>query len=421
MSQAAGLTGIIVAQLGARMHYAVPRMLHSAGMLDHFYTDICAVKGWPRFIKYVPKCLQSDGLKRLMGRHPKGIPPEKITAFSSLGLSYALSRLKKKTQDDTIQMYICVGKKFCGEIIAQGLPRHGATYTFNSAGLELMTAAKKQGLCTIMEQTIAPRKIEQNLLEEAYRKYPEWGKPEIDSLYLKEFIERETVEWQLADLILCGSDFVKEGIARCGGPVDRCRVVPYGVDERFSQISSNKKLHSCPLRVLTVGDIGIRKGTPDVIKAARIIGKNCLFRLVGNNSMPDEIRNSLPANVEVVGPVPRNEIITHYRWADVFLLPSICEGSATVTYEALSAGLPVICTPNTGSIVEDGIDGFIIPIFHPESIVKSLMKFVDEPALWEKHSESARKKIAIVSLEAYQERFLATLKEITCNSLYSDY
>jgi glycosyltransferase involved in cell wall biosynthesis len=420
MSKAVGLTRIIVAQLGARMHYAVPRMLHSAGMLDHFYTDICAVKGWPRFIRYIPESLQSRGLKRLIGRQPIGIPPEKITAFNSLGLTYAISRLKKNTSNDLIQMYILVGKRFCREIIAKGLPRQGATYTFNSAGLELMEAAKRQGLCTIMEQTIAPQKIEQALLEAAYRKYPEWEKPEINSLYLNEFVERETVEWQLADLILCGSEFVKEGIARCGGPVDRCRVVPYGVDERFSQVSFSRKLNSCPLRVLTVGEMGIRKGVPDVIKAARIIGKSCLFRLVGNVSMPDEIRNSLPANVEVVGPVPRNEIIPHYKWADVFLLPSICEGSATVTYEALSAGLPVICTPNTGSIVEDGIDGFIVPIFQPEYIVQCLMKFVDDPDVWKKCSESARKKIDIGSLEAYQERFLRTVKEATYIHQYSN-
>ncbi|MEA2780603.1 MAG: hypothetical protein QOK29_2147, partial [Rhodospirillaceae bacterium] len=35
----------VVAQLGARMHYAVPRILHAADQLDHFFTDISADKG----------------------------------------------------------------------------------------------------------------------------------------------------------------------------------------------------------------------------------------------------------------------------------------------------------------------------------------------------------------------------------------
>ena len=34
---------IVVSQLGARMHYAVPRILHQAGRLERLYTDICAV------------------------------------------------------------------------------------------------------------------------------------------------------------------------------------------------------------------------------------------------------------------------------------------------------------------------------------------------------------------------------------------
>ena len=52
----------IVAQLGARMHYAIPRMLQQVGMLEHFYTDICAVKGMGRFVKKLPqKMLRPKG------------------------------------------------------------------------------------------------------------------------------------------------------------------------------------------------------------------------------------------------------------------------------------------------------------------------------------------------------------------------
>jgi len=39
---------VLVAQLGARMHYAVPRILHEAGALDRFFTDICATGAWAR-------------------------------------------------------------------------------------------------------------------------------------------------------------------------------------------------------------------------------------------------------------------------------------------------------------------------------------------------------------------------------------
>ena len=66
--------------------------------------------------------------------------------------------------------------------------------------------------------------------------------------------------------------------------------------------------------------------------------------------------------------VPRSEVIRHYEWADIFLLPSLCEGSATSTYEALTAGLPVVCTPNCGSVVRHGTEGYLVPIRDPGAI-----------------------------------------------------
>ena len=47
--------------------------------------------------------------------------------------------------------------------------------------------------------------------------------------------------------------------------------------------------------------------------------------------------------------------------ADVFVFPSLFEGSAVVTYEALACGLPSIVTPSAGSVVRDGIEGFLVP------------------------------------------------------------
>ena len=42
---------LLVAQLGARGHYAILHILHQEKMLEHFYTDICAVKGFPKYLR----------------------------------------------------------------------------------------------------------------------------------------------------------------------------------------------------------------------------------------------------------------------------------------------------------------------------------------------------------------------------------
>jgi len=99
----------------------------------------------------------------------------------------------------------------------------------------------------------------------------------------------------------------------------------------------------------------------------------------------------------------------HYAWADVFLLPSICEGSATVCYEALAAGLPVVTTENAGSVVRDGIDGFIVPIRDAAAVVARLETLDRDRPLLESMARAARERAREFTLEKYGERLLAAL------------
>ena len=400
----------LVAQLGARMHYAIPRMLHEGGMLYRFYTDICAVKGWPRFLAVIPNAIQPRGLRRLLGRVPHGVPRRKISALTSLGWAYGQARLGPTDADRAAAINLDFGKKFCEAILQNGLGQATVTYSFNSAGLELMRAAKQAGLNTVMEQTSAPRALEREILKDSAQYYPQWGQGVHSGPNIDAFVTREEEEWQHADLILCGSAFVRNGISYRGGPVDKCRVVPYGVDKCF-QVNRGVRRPG-PLRVLTVGQLRLQKGSPVVWEAARIVGEKASFRMVGASAVSAGLLGQRPTNVEIVGAIPRSEIIEHYRWADVFLLPSLCEGSATVTYEALMAGLPVICTENTGSIIEDGVTGFIVPILAPQQVAVRLVFFCEQPDRLVKMSNAAQVCAKSLDISAYRQRLLASLEDL---------
>jgi glycosyltransferase involved in cell wall biosynthesis len=94
----------------------------------------------------------------------------------------------------------------------------------------------------------------------------------------------------------------------------------------------------------------------------------------------------------------------------VFLLPSLCEGSATAIYEALSASLPVICTPNCGSVVRDGVDGIIVPIRNAEAIAEAVLRLADDPALRRQMAENAGQRAAAFDFDSYGRSLLAALE-----------
>ncbi|OCJ62148.1 glycoside hydrolase [Agrobacterium tumefaciens] len=398
---------VVVSQLGARMHYAVPRIFASAGRLAHFYTDICATKGWPRIVNSFPATLYPAPVKRLAGRLPKGVPTALTTVFSSFGLRSVLRHMRTRDVVEETSHAIWAGSVFSEMVARRGFHGADGLYAFSGDALEQMRAAKQQGLWTAVEQMIAPRDVVETLLDQEMMRFPKWAGPVRDNPHARLFADREKAEWRLADVIVCPSEFVRKHVVACGGPEDRCVVVPYGVNASAA-IDRPARMPG-PIRVLTVGEVGLRKGSPYVVEAARLMEGAARFRMAGRVRVPDDVKQEISQWVELRGIVPRSQIVEEFRWADVFLLPSLCEGSATAVYEALAAGLPVITTENTGSVVRDGIEGFIVPVCDPEAIATAVRALADNPELRRSMSTNALLRAAEHTVESYGERLLAAL------------
>jgi len=417
-ARSSGVTPTIcVAQLGARMHYAVPRVLHQAGMLERLFTDATATARCVRVLKAVPERLRPVGLRRLLGRVPAGVPREHVTAFERFGWEYAWRGWRARGQEEQTRVHLWAGGRFCQLILDVGLGEAGGVYTFNSAGLELLGQASRQGMCGVVEQTIAPAQVEDRLLAAEMEANPGWEEPAKGGRARGEFAAREQAEWECADLIVCGSEFVRRGVGECGGPVERSAVVPYGVSA--AELAPEPRQTSGPLRCLTCGAVGLRKGAPYALAAARALHGMAEFRWVGPVSLLPNAAATLGEHIDLRGAVPRTSMPAQYTWPDVFLLPTLCEGSATVTYEALAAGLPVITTPNAGSVVRDGLDGFIVPIRDPEAIAEKLELLARDRELLRWMSDNARERAREFTVEKYGDRLIPTLRAAMQGALRS--
>jgi glycosyltransferase involved in cell wall biosynthesis len=398
---------VVVAQIGARMHYAVPAILARFGMLEQLYTDLYAPT-LPKPIDELAARFGPASIRRWLGRIPSGVPSAKIVSFPALGFEY-YRRQHSGIEGAITAANLWVGPQLCRRIIRRGLGDAKAVYTYKHDGLELLNHAREHGRFAITEQTSSPEGVFQEILLEEQADFHPWMKSRVNDLYQSALEGRERMEWKAAHLILCGSEFVRQGIRAMGGPAEKCRVLPYGV--HLARVQPREHHHR-PMRVLTVAAVRIMKGPHYLLEAARALQGKAEFRMAGQIDVTPYAQRLLREHVTLLGAVPRSEIHQQFAWADVFLLPTLCEGSATVCYEALSHGLPVITTPNAGSVVRDGVDGFIVPIRDSVAIVDRIKRFLDDNDLWTTMSANALARSAEYNLEKYGERLLAALQSV---------
>jgi glycosyltransferase involved in cell wall biosynthesis len=401
----------IVGQIGARMHYAVPRIFERLDWLARFHTDLLAPP---------PNSLPETAL-RLLGRHfglarrilsrsPDGIPGAKVVTSPWLGVEYAARLHLRRTQKSRKEAFLWAGKQFTKQIVRAGFNNANAVYLFNSAALEALDAARNEGCFCVLEQTIAPMAVECRLVGTERKKWPGWESEDEPDEIVAAYATREEKEWRSAHLVLCGSEFVVDGIRICGGPVGCCSVVPYGFTPSFR--GEPKKFGvNRTLNVLFLGTLGLRKGIQYLYTAALKLPPNRItVRAAGPITLSPVARRTLQNRLHLCGPVPRTEVQQLYRWADVVVLPSLCEGSATVCYEALAAGLPVITTPNAGSVIRHDLDGFIVPAGDADAIAEKLELLLDQPRRLAEMSRQAVLRADEFTEERYGQRLLAAIE-----------
>jgi glycosyltransferase involved in cell wall biosynthesis len=399
----------IVARFGANMQYAVPRILNEAGLLARFYTDFYAGPRTRRVLSLIPTQWRTSVVNRAFGRVAPDLHMASIRSYTMLGLEYSVLQRLVLNRDAQDRMFLQMGDRFAKAVARDGFAGAGGFYGYNTASFYALRAARECGLKCVLEQNIAPRAVEEHLLGQEHELFPRWETARRSKTAAEATIKREYAEWELADVILCPSEFVRQGVIQFGGAASKCCVVPYGVDSQF--LSSDRPAHDGPLRVLTVGQVNLRKGAGYARKVARMLKNSASFRWVGPILLSSEGRRALEEYVTLTGPIPRNKIFEQFHWADVFFLPSLCEGSATVTYEALMSGLPVVTTSNAGSIVTNGVNGFIVPVRDsPQMAEKLRLLHEDRGLLRDMQDRAVASRQAHIG--AYKERLLEALGRV---------
>lgn len=218
-------------------------------------------------------------------------------------------------------------------------------------------------------------------------------------------IERALAELAEADHILVPSTFAQQSFLRHGFHPDKLTTIPFGVNcRRFTPAEK----HDDVFRVLFVGQISLRKGAQYLLQAWHSLALPQAELVMAGQVKPDmaKLLARLPLNgVKLLGYV--TDVTSLYHQASAFALPSIEEGSALVTYEAMACGIPVIVTYNTGSVARDGIDGFVIPVRDPDAIAQRILQLYQDKELRREMGQAARQRAQEHTWERYGQRLVA--------------
>jgi glycosyltransferase involved in cell wall biosynthesis len=252
-------------------------------------------------------------------------------------------------------------------------------YHFRSGfGLESVDAARRRGIPAICDHSIVHPATLEPLVQNGGRLPAGWTPIEPRGIWRPVLRDIETADW-----VVVNSDFVRQTFEWVGFDTTRVKVIYLGVEPEFVRSIEERVTESGegPLRLLFVGQIGQRKGADILFRALSTLrGVDWTLNLVGPITpaiAADWSKFLGDPRVACLGAVRRQEVAALMSRAEVFIFPSLAEGSARVVAEAMAAGCYVITTPNSGSVVRDGIHGRLVPPGDHDALAATLMEAAD--------------------------------------------
>jgi glycosyltransferase involved in cell wall biosynthesis len=288
-------------------------------------------------------------------------------------------------------------------------------HAWTHEALRTLRAATRSRAVAVLERNYAHPRHSREILEAEYaaagirwpgRAWP--GLSRYDHWARELTVAVEEIEE--ADVVLVPAEFTRDTMIAQGVPAEKIRVLPRGVDcKRLEPGPRDAR----PFRALFIGQVCFRKGIRYLLEAWRRLRlPDAELILVG--SVHDEVRSVLASYRDLPGLRVEGfarDPASSYRGASVFVLPTLDEGSAKVTAEAMAAGLPVITTPEAGSLVQDGESGLLVPARDVEMLADRLATLHAHPEVRAAMGAAARARILPYTWARYQAGLLEVYGE----------
>ena len=359
--------------------------------------------------------------RMLRRRHHPELPEGRVRATYAFDAGLAVER---RLDDDQRRLRRAIARwrtdRFDrGLAVTVDRQRPDAVIVFSDVGSRhTLPACRQLGIPTILSMVHGDVREERRVLQEEARRCPEGfglylGDGTLDLEELNWLHERRLRDLELADLVLVPSEHIADELRRHGTPDDRIRVIPYAADTaRFRPSTAPRPENTCTF--LFAGGICQRKGIVYLLRAWQSIRRpGWRLQLLGAPPRSLDALDGVLDGVELLGRVPHAEVPDAMANADVFVFPSLFEGSAVVTYEALACGLPCIVTPSSGSVARNGVDGIVVPPGDVEALAGAMVRLGTDEELRGRLAVNARTRAEAFDWPRYHRAISEAVIEVS--------
>ena len=235
-------------------------------------------------------------------------------------------------------------------------------HTWPLAATHTARAARKAGIPIVLERPNAhTRYAFQVVADECDRlgyKLPAGHEHKFN----RKTLEREELEYALSDFLLCPSEFVAKTFINEGYNRSKLLRHQYGYDETRFQPVTARTSDGSGLRVIYAGVCAPRKGLHTALKAWLKSGAAERGKFIVCGSFVKGYKELLGdllehPSIEVLGHC--SDLESYMANSDVLILPTIEEGSALVTYEAMASGCVLLVSDASGAPCSHMVTGLV--------------------------------------------------------------
>jgi glycosyltransferase involved in cell wall biosynthesis len=194
-----------------------------------------------------------------------------------------------------------------------------------------------------------------------------------------------------ADYVLVVNQTLQEKVLEMGINPDKIYITPNAVDvEKFNpqnkelppdlEMNFDKVLHSDKPVLLFVGNLVFQKGVKYLLDAKKLMDTPAELVVVGDGPLRQELEMKVHSDrvSDVIFAGARRDVEKIMPSADVFVLPSVSEGSPITILEAMASGLPVVATSVGGinEVINEKV-GMVVEPAHPQELATALDKILE--------------------------------------------